>query len=92
MDNDSARKHMSAGWSRYTDLVADRAEGVYIYAEDGRRYLDFTTGIGVTNTGHCHPAVVAAAQAQIVKLIHGQINIVFHKPMFELIKELSTVA
>ena len=78
-------------WSRYTEIEADHAEGPYIYSTDGRRYLDFTSGIGVTNTGHCHPAVVAAAQAQVAKLIHGQANIVYHRPMLELAQELQTI-
>ena len=45
--------------------MAARGEGVYLYDEDDRRYLDFTAGIGVTSTGHCHPRVVAAAQEQV---------------------------
>jgi 4-aminobutyrate aminotransferase len=77
--------------SRYTHIEVDYGQGPYLYATDGRRYLDFTTGIAVTNTGHCHPKVVAAAQAQVAKLIHGQVNIVYHKPMLELIQELGTV-
>ncbi|MDQ3249064.1 MAG: aminotransferase class III-fold pyridoxal phosphate-dependent enzyme [Chloroflexota bacterium] len=72
-------------------MLIDHAEGAYLYATDGRRYLDFTSGIGVTNTGHCHPKVVAAAQAQIGKLIHGQINIVYHQPMLDLVNELLTI-
>jgi hypothetical protein len=48
----------------------DRGEGVYLFDEGGRRYLDFTAGIGVTSTGLCHPAVVAAAQEQVACLIH----------------------
>ena len=47
--------HMSPTWSRIFNFVAERAEGSYIYTTDGRRLLDFTCGIGVTNTGHCHP-------------------------------------
>ncbi len=86
-----ARTHLTHAWSRYTDLMAERAEGIYIYAANGRRYLDFTSGIGVTNTGHCHPAVVAAAQEQVAKMIHGQINIVFHQPMLDLVSELLTI-
>ncbi|MBO9363094.1 MAG: aminotransferase class III-fold pyridoxal phosphate-dependent enzyme [Thermoflexus sp.] len=39
---------------------------------DGRRHLDFTSGIGVTNTGHRHPKVVAAVQEQAARLLHGQ--------------------
>jgi len=86
-----ARRHLSPVWSRYTDMLVDHAEGVYIYATDGHRYLDFTSGIGVTNTGHCHPDVVAAAQQQVGKLIHGQVNIVYHQPLLDLASELLTV-
>lgn len=50
--------------------------------------LDFTCGIGVANLGHCHPAVTKAAQSQIGKLVHGQINIAFQKPYLELVQSL----
>ena len=39
--------------------------GSYLASATGERFLDFTSGIGVTNTGHCHPRVVAAAQEQL---------------------------
>jgi 4-aminobutyrate aminotransferase len=45
----------------------------------------------VTNTGHCHPRVVEAIQKQAGLLIHGQANIVIHKPMLELVEELKTI-
>ena len=48
-------------------------------------------GIAVCNTGHCHPKVVAAAQEQVGKLIHGQANIVYHKPMLDLVDQLLTI-
>jgi 4-aminobutyrate aminotransferase len=83
--------HVSPVWYRYSDIVVDHGQGSYLYAEDGRKYLDFTTGIGVTNTGHAHPKVVEAIQKQAAKLIHGQANIVMHRPMLELIDELSTI-
>ncbi len=86
-----ATEHLSPVWARYSNILVDHAEGAYIYADDGQRYLDFTCGIGVTNTGHCHPQVVAAAQAQVGKLIHGQANIVYHKPMLDLVDQLLTV-
>ncbi len=79
---------LSPVWYRYTDIVAERGEGAYIYATDGRRYLDFTSGIGVTNTGHCHPRVVKAVQEQAAKLLHGQANIVLHRPLLELARAL----
>jgi 4-aminobutyrate aminotransferase len=83
--------HLSPVWYRYTGIVASHGEGTYIVAEDGKRYLDFTCGIGVTNTGHCHPKVVQAIQRQAARLIHGQANIVIHTPLLELISELSSI-
>jgi len=77
--------------SHYTSIEVERGEGLYLYATGGRRYLDLTSGIGVTSTGHCHPQVVAAAQAQVAKLIHGQANIVYHKPALELVQELQQI-
>jgi 4-aminobutyrate aminotransferase len=70
-------QHLSPVWSRYSNILVERAEGAYIHATDGRRYPDLTSGIGVINTGHCHPGVVAAAQEQLGKVIHGQVNIVY---------------
>lgn len=83
--------HMSPVWGRLFDFVAERAEGSYIYTEDGRRLLDFTCGIAVTNTGHCHPRVVEAIRRQAGLLLHAQANIVIHRPMLELIEELRKI-
>lgn len=74
-----------------TNVLADRGEGVYLYDEEGRRYLDFTAGIGVTSTGHCHPRVVRAAQEQVAKLIHGQYTTVMHRPLLRLTERLGQV-
>ena len=84
--------HMSPTWSRIFNFVAERAEGSYIYTEDGRKLLDFTCGIGVTNTGHCHPKVVEAIREQAGNFIHAQANLVIHKPMLRLIEELRMIA
>ncbi len=85
------KQNLSPVWSRIFSIEADHAQGSYIYDTHGNKYLDFTCGIGVTNTGHCHPRVVEAIQKQAGLLIHGQANIVFHKPMLELVNELKTV-
>ncbi|QOR72796.1 aminotransferase class III-fold pyridoxal phosphate-dependent enzyme [Ruania alkalisoli] len=74
-----------------TPVLVDHGEGSYLYDTDGRRFLDFTAGIGVTSTGHCHPHVVAAAQAQVGSLIHGQYTTVMHKPMLALTEKLGSV-
>ncbi|MQA82943.1 MAG: aminotransferase class III-fold pyridoxal phosphate-dependent enzyme [Streptosporangiales bacterium] len=74
-----------------TPVHAERGEGVYLYDDQGRRYLDFTAGIGVTSTGHCHPRVVAAAQEQVAKLIHGQYTTVLSKPLRDLTHRLGDI-
>ncbi len=84
-------QHISPVWSRITDIVVERGEGAYIFDVNGDRYLDFTSGIGVTNTGHCHPRVVEAAREQVGKIIHAQVNILYHKPLFRLVDALREV-
>jgi 4-aminobutyrate aminotransferase len=61
-------------YSRYSNLVVDRAEGAHLYTVDGRDILDFGSGIGVVNLGHNHPAVVAAARAQLDRLWHTSVT------------------
>ncbi len=84
-------EHIGTVWSRAFNVMAERGEGVYLFDTAGRKYLDFTSGIGVTSTGHAHPKVARAIADQAAKLIHGQANIVYHRPMMELIDELSSV-
>ncbi len=70
-----------------TDIVVDRGEGSYLIDVDGRRWLDFTTGIGVTNLGHCPPEVVAAIQHQAQRLIHTSVT-AHNTPAIELANKL----
>jgi 4-aminobutyrate aminotransferase len=74
------RSGVPAVWARYTDLVVERGEGSWIETVSGQRYLDYTCGIGVTNTGHAHPRIAAAIAEQAAKIIHAQQNILYHKP------------
>jgi 4-aminobutyrate aminotransferase len=83
--------HLSPVWSHLTTLQPQRGEGIYLYDHEGTRYTDFTSGIGVTNTGHCHPRVVAAVQAQASRLLHGQMNIVIPPSVVELSQLLNAV-
>src|SRR5918995_359473 len=78
------RSVVPAVWSRITNVTVDRGEGSWLISTDGDRYLDYSSGIGVVNTGHAHPRVVAAIAAQAAKVIHAQQNIVYHKPGLEL--------
>jgi 4-aminobutyrate aminotransferase len=85
------KEYLSPVWPHSTDILVECAEGARLYDVAGRGYLDFTCGIGVTNTGHCHPRVVAAIREQAGLLIHGQATIVYHKPMLELVGALRDV-
>jgi 4-aminobutyrate aminotransferase len=76
-------------WSRITNLVVERGEGSWLITPDGDRYLDYSSGIGVTNTGHAHPRIAAAVAAQASRLLHGQQNIVFHEAGLRLYERLA---
>jgi len=52
------------------DLAVERGEGCYLWSTDGRKFLDFTSGIAVTSLGHCHPRLIEAVTAQARKLWH----------------------
>lgn len=82
---------LSPVWFHVTDRVMTRGEGIYVWDNEGTRYTDFTSGIGVTNTGHCHPRVVAAIQQQAAQFIHAQVNIYYHEGLFKLTDALRRV-
>lgn len=69
---------------RYSPVYVDHAEGIYVWDKSGERWTDFTSGIAVTNTGHCHPRIVEAIREQAGKVIHAQANILYHEPMLKL--------
>src|SRR5262245_23738029 len=71
--------------------VAARAEGPWIHAVDGRTYLDFTSGRATCNLGHGHPRVLAAARAQLERLVHAG-GVVRHEASEELAAGLARVA
>src|SRR5258705_1435387 len=63
-------KHL-AKTSPFPFLISiERAEGVYLYAPDGKKYIDMISGIGVSNVGHRYPYVVQAIKAQLDKHMH----------------------
>ncbi len=56
--------------TKTSPIAAYEAEGVWVTDADGNRLLDFSSGVGVLNVGHCHPDVVAAVQEQTARLMH----------------------
>src|SRR5256885_12279240 len=72
-------------------VVVDQSMVSYLYGVDGRRYLDFASGIAVTNLGHGHPAVIAAAKAQLDKVVHTSV-VAHHQPAIELAERIAALA
>ncbi|KAG2138009.1 acetylornithine aminotransferase [Suillus clintonianus] len=84
----AGQQHVTRGHGRLTEAVLAKGEGSYVSFEDGRKMLDFSCGIGVTNLGHCHPKVSKAAADQCVNIVHAQCSISFHGPYLRLIEKL----
>ncbi|WP_141432583.1 aspartate aminotransferase family protein [Bacillus sp. 03113] len=74
---------------RATTLGIVKGEGSYVISEDGNKYLDFASGVAVTNVGHNHPLVVEKAKAQIDELIHGGHNVLYYPVYVELAEKLN---
>lgn len=73
-------------------VFAARAEGAEIWDVEGKRYIDFVGGIGVQNTGHRHPKVVAAIKAQLDKTIHTAFQVNAYESYIELAEKLNAAA
>jgi 4-aminobutyrate aminotransferase len=83
--------HLADVWFELTDLQVERGSGAVITTTDGTDYLDLTSGIGVVNTGHCHPRVVEAIQAQATRFIHAQVNCYRHDRLEPLAARLAEI-
>src|SRR5579871_5833805 len=85
-------RYMSPSYTRVYPLVCARGSGAVIEDVDGNLFLDFTAGIAVTATGHCHPKVVAAIQDQASKLIHMSGTDFYYEPQIDLAQKLAELA
>jgi 4-aminobutyrate aminotransferase len=85
-------QHISPSYTRSYPLVAKRGRGVIVEDVDGNEFLDFSAGIAVVSTGHCHPKVVAAIQKQAAELIHMSGTDFYYESMITLAQRLSKVA
>jgi len=74
--------------ARATKIGVIKGEGSYLYTEDGKKYLDFSSGVAVCNVGHANPKVVEAAINQIKKIIHAGHNVVYYPVYVELAEKL----
>jgi 4-aminobutyrate aminotransferase len=80
---------VSPSYTRVYPLVVERGSGAVIQDVDGNLFLDFTAGIAVTATGHCHPEVVAAITDQSTKLLHMSGTDFYYKPQIDLSQRLA---
>ncbi|ABL77945.1 acetyl ornithine aminotransferase family protein [Thermofilum pendens] len=78
-------------FARWYPLVAKRAHGVWVEDVDGNVYLDFNSGIGVTNTGHCHPKVVKAIKEQAERLLHYSLTDFLYEEPVKLAEKLVSI-
>jgi len=83
---------VSPSYTRVYPLVVARGSGAVVEDVDGNLFLDFTAGIAVNATGHCHPAVVAAIQDQAANLIHMSGTDFYYAPEIDLAEKLATIA
>src|SRR5437660_148228 len=84
--------YTSPSYTRVYPLVVERGSGAVIEDVDGNLFLDFTAGIAVNSTGHCHPQVVAAIQDQAARLLHMSGTDFYYEPQIDLAQRLAEVA
>ena len=85
-------QYISPSYTRSYPLVAKSGRGIVVTDVDGNEFYDFSAGIAVTSTGHCHPDVVSAMQKQTGELIHMSGTDFYYENMVELAERLSKIA
>lgn len=86
-----ANKVLSPVLGHYTSIEIEKGSGNYLYSTDNKKYLDFSSGIAVASTGHCHPKVVKAIQNQAATLIHACAGVVYYDQNISLAEKLSEI-
>ncbi len=85
------KKYMAPVLGRSSNIVVERGRGSYVWSVDDRRYLDFAMGIATVNTGHSHPRVLAAATAQIEKIVHPSATMAHYEGNIRLAEKLASI-
>src|SRR5215475_15685494 len=85
-------RYISPSYTRSYPLVAKEGRGIVVTDVDGNEFFDFSSGIAVTSTGHCHPDVVRAIQKQAGELIHMSGTDFYYESMVTLAERLSRIA
>jgi 4-aminobutyrate aminotransferase len=85
-------KNIPRGVSTAFPVFADKASNAEIWDVEGKRYIDFAGGIGVMNTGHRHPKVISAIQAQTEKILHSAFQVMAYESYIQLAEALNEIA
>src|SRR6476660_8029794 len=85
-------KYVPRGITSAHPIAADHARGSELWDVDGRRYIDFSGGIGVMNVGHNHPRVMEAVHAQLDRATHTSFQVVVYESYLRLAERLCEVA
>jgi 4-aminobutyrate aminotransferase len=80
------------GVAHATAIYAKRAKNAEIWSEDGKRYIDFASGIAVVNTGHLHPKVIAAVDEQLKAFSHACFQVTPYETYVRLAERLNALA
>ena len=83
---------MTGFMKQVVPIVIDHANAATVTDENGRDYLDCFSGISVVNAGHCNPQVIAAAKAQMEKLVHCSSYIYHVQPVADLAEKIAHIA
>jgi 4-aminobutyrate aminotransferase len=86
------RQYVSPSYTRDYPLVARRGQGMFVEDVDGNLFLDFSAGIAVVSTGHCHPDVVRAIQRQAETLIHMSGTDFYYSLLAQTAEKLAQIA
>ena len=86
------KSYVSPSYTRVYPLVAEKAKGLWLHDVDGNLFLDFTAGIAVNATGHCHPHIVRAITDQAKRLLHMSGTDFYYTPQIQLAEKLATLA
>lgn len=84
--------YISPSYTRVYPFFMDVGKGAYVWDTDGHCFLDFTSGIGVTSTGHSHPRVVKAIERQARRFLHMSGSDFYYEPEILLAEKLASIA
>src|ERR1700757_133720 len=87
---DLERRYLLQTYNRYP-VAFERGKGVFLYDTEGKKYLDFVSGLGVNALGHAHPRIVKTIREQSARLLHIS-NLYYHEYQGRLAEKLATLS